>query len=55
MNGFSKLAVALALVAMIGCATQVTVTPTDVFTPSSQFVTIPASGFATAVFVIGKS
>lgn len=34
---------------------QVTVTPTDVFTPSSQFVTIPASGFATAVFVINKS
>ena len=28
MNGFSKLAVALALVAVVGCATQVTVTPT---------------------------
>jgi len=28
MNGFSKLAVALALVAVLGCATQVTVTPT---------------------------
>ena len=28
MNAFSKLTVALALVAMMGCATQVTVTPT---------------------------
>jgi IPT/TIG domain len=33
---------------------QVTVTPTDVFKPSSQFVNIPASGFATATFVIDK-
>src|SRR5882724_2970601 len=28
MNGFSRLAAALALMAMVGCATQVTVTPT---------------------------
>ena len=34
---------------------QVTVTPTDVFAPSSQFVTVPASGFNTVEFVIDKS
>jgi hypothetical protein len=33
---------------------QVTVTPTDVFKPTSQFVTIPASGFNTVEFVINK-
>jgi hypothetical protein len=33
---------------------QVTVTPTDVFKPNSQFVTIPASGFVTVEFVIDK-
>ena len=34
---------------------QVTVTPTDVFKPTSQFLTIPASGFHTVEFVIDKS
>ena len=34
---------------------QVTVIPTDVFRPTSQFVTIPASGFNTVEFVIDKS
>ena len=33
---------------------QVTVTPTDVFKPTSQFLTIPASGFNTVDFVIDK-
>lgn len=33
---------------------QVTVTPTDVFKPTSQFVTVPASGFNTVEFVIDK-
>jgi hypothetical protein len=33
---------------------QLTVTPTDVFKPASQFVTIPASGFATITVVIDK-
>ena len=33
---------------------EVTVTPTDVFKPTSQFLTIPASGFNTVVFVINK-
>ena len=33
---------------------QVTVIPTDLFRPTSQFVTVPASGFATAEFVIDK-
>ena len=33
---------------------QVTVTPTDVFKPTPQFVTIPASGFNTVEFVIDK-
>ena len=32
----------------------VTVTPTDVFIPTSQFLTIPASGFNTVDFVIDK-
>jgi hypothetical protein len=32
----------------------VTVTPTDVFKPTSQFVTIPASGFITVEFVVDK-
>ena len=32
----------------------VTVIPTDVFKPTSQFVTIPASGFITVEFVIDK-
>ena len=32
----------------------VTVTPTDVFKPMSQFVTIPASGFHTVEFVINN-
>jgi hypothetical protein len=36
MNRFSKLAVALALMAMIGCATQVTVTPTHRENMASQ-------------------
>jgi hypothetical protein len=31
---------------------EVTVTPTNVFKPTSQFVTVPASGFNTVVFVI---
>jgi hypothetical protein len=33
---------------------EVTVTPTNVFKPTSQFVTIPASGFVTVVFVIDE-
>jgi hypothetical protein len=33
---------------------QLTVTPTDVFRPTSQFVTIPASGFNTITFMIDK-
>ncbi len=33
---------------------QVTVTPTDVFKPTSQFVTVPASGFNTVDFIIDK-
>jgi hypothetical protein len=33
---------------------EVTVTPTDVFKPTGQFVTIPASGFNTVVFTIAK-
>jgi len=33
---------------------EVTVTPTDVFRPTSQFLTIPASGFNTVVFTIKK-
>ncbi len=33
---------------------QLTVTPTDVFKPASQFVTIPASGSATVTVVIDK-
>ena len=33
---------------------QLTVTPTDVFKPASQFVTIPASGFVTVTIVIDK-
>ena len=32
---------------------EVTVTPTDVFKPTSQFVKIPPSGFNTVEFVIG--
>lgn len=31
---------------------EVTVTPTKIFKPSSQFVTVPASGFITVTFVI---
>lgn len=34
---------------------QVTVTPTDVFKPNSQFVTVPASGFNTVEFIIDKA
>jgi hypothetical protein len=34
---------------------QVTVTPTDVFKPTSQFVTVPASGFVTVEFIIDKA
>ena len=34
---------------------QVTVTPTDVFKPTSQFVTVPASGFHTVEFIIDKT
>jgi hypothetical protein len=34
---------------------QVTVTPTSVFRPSSQFVNIPASGFNTVEFVIASA
>jgi hypothetical protein len=34
---------------------EVTVTPTDVFSPVSQFATVPASGFNTVVFTIDKS
>jgi hypothetical protein len=33
---------------------EVTVTPTDVFKPTSQFLTIPPSGFRTVEFVIKK-
>jgi hypothetical protein len=33
---------------------EVTVTPTGVFKPTSQFVTIPASGFVTVEFIINK-
>ena len=33
---------------------QVTVIPTDVFKPTSQFATIPASGFNTVEFIIRK-
>src|SRR5258706_3405186 len=33
---------------------QITVTPTDVFTPKSQFVNIPASGFATMTVIIDQ-
>ena len=33
---------------------QVTVTPTDVFKPTPQFITIPASGFNTVEFTIDK-
>src|SRR5712692_9335747 len=33
---------------------QLTVTPTDVFKPTSQFVTIPSSGFNTVEFIIDK-
>jgi hypothetical protein len=33
----------------------VTVTPTDVFVPTSQFLTIPASGFNTVEFIVDKS
>lgn len=33
---------------------QVTVTPNDVFDPQSQFINLPASGFATMEFVFGK-
>ncbi len=33
---------------------QVTVTPTDVFKPTAQFVTIPASGFDTVEFIIDR-
>jgi hypothetical protein len=33
---------------------QITVTPVDVFAPESQFVSIPASGFAAAQFILGK-
>ena len=33
---------------------QVTVIPTDVFKPTSQFVKIPPSGFDTVEFVIDK-
>jgi hypothetical protein len=32
---------------------EVTVTPTNVFKPNSQFLNIPASGFITAVFTFG--
>ena len=34
---------------------QITVIPTDVFEPESQFVNIPASGFATMTVVIGRA
>ena len=33
---------------------EITVTPTDVFKPTAQFSTIPASGFNTEVFTIAK-
>ena len=33
---------------------QVTVTPTDVFKPTAQFVTIPASGFETVEFIVDR-
>ncbi|MGA7413493.1 MAG: hypothetical protein WBW33_23670, partial [Bryobacteraceae bacterium] len=33
---------------------EITVTPTDVFKPTSQFSTIPPSGFNTVVFTIAK-
>jgi hypothetical protein len=33
---------------------QITVTPTDLFKPTSQFATIPASGFITVEFIIDK-
>ena len=33
----------------------VTVTPTDVFAPTSEFLTIPASGFNTVEFIVDKS
>src|SRR4051812_39181116 len=33
---------------------QITVTPTDVFEPKSQFVNIPASGFATMKVIIDR-
>jgi hypothetical protein len=34
---------------------QVTVTPTNVFKPTSQFLTIPASGFNTVTFIVDKN
>src|SRR4051794_13100266 len=34
---------------------QITVTPTDVFKPQSQFVNIPASGFATMKVIIDQA
>ena len=33
---------------------KVTVTPTDVFKPTAQFVTIPASGFDTVEFIVDR-